>query len=195
MKTLIWILSLGLLIACGDKKSSSKTKYEKQLNTAGDQFESGSYTDAKTSFEAAIALDPDKATAYSGLAWCEFKLNNLSAAATQFATAATKTNPPADAYAGWGFLLNAQKDYTGSNAKADLALNKDNTWEFTYGLGLSYQDLYVVKAENYFLLSDFASSLAMVKLLNNSFNADINTDAGRAALAKEIETRKGLAKR
>ena len=87
-------------------------------------------------------------------------------------------------------MKNAQKDYTRSNQRADDALALNSNWVFTYDSSLSAADLHVLKAENYFLLGEFAESLAEVQILNPNFSADVSTNAGQAALAQEIENLK-----
>jgi hypothetical protein len=56
-------------------------------------------------------------------------------------------------------------------------------------------DLYLVQAENFFVLGEFSSSLVAVKMINAAFNADITNATGRSQLAAEIERLRGLNKR
>ncbi len=108
------------------------------------------------------------------------------------------SNPTADLYAGWGFVLNAQKSYANANAKIAQALTMDPGWNLIGGtaLNLGVNDLHVCKAENHFMLGEFSQSLAEVKIINTSFALSaIATDDDKAALALEIQRLKGLSKR
>ena len=68
-----------------------------------------------------------------------------------------------------------------------MPLLLDADWVFAYGLSLSSGDLYLLRAENYFLLGKFAESLVEVQRLNVTFTANLTTPDGIAALASEIE--------
>jgi hypothetical protein len=137
-------------------------------------------------------MNSNKVDAYVGLGWSYMKLDQLTTASDEFNMGSQKANPPADLFGGWAFVLNALRDYGGSNAEADQVFTLDPTWTFSYGLPLSKDDLHVLKAENYFLLGNYTYSLNEVKRLNSGFNADVTTSIGRAALAAEIERLKGI---
>ena len=95
-------------------------------------------------------------------------------------------------FAGWAFALNAAKEYSDSNERIDEALAEDPAWQFDFGISLDADDLVVTKAENHALLGNFDLSLVAVRTLNPSFNADVSTPDGQAALVIEIERLKGL---
>ncbi len=190
------LLLIGLSIlgmSCTDVQEKT---YDELINQGGSDLTSGAYQSALQAFTAARDKTPDRWEPNSGIGWSNFKLDNLTLAASSFSDGSAKAGAGADLYAGWGFVLNAGKDYAGSNAKAKAALDLDSNWTFTYGLGLSASDLHVMKAENYFALGLYTDSKVEVVILNPAFaSVDVSTDAGRAELAKEIEIRKGLAKR
>ena len=106
----------------------------------------------------------------------------------------TKSGATADLFAGWGIALNGLKDYSGSNDKLSQAIIMSTAWNFPYDVQLSVLDLHILKAENYFVLSDFTGSLTEVKFLNALFDADVLTGEGIVSLAKEIERLKGIYK-
>ena len=191
MKTTFLLkLALGsvaiVLVACGGGSPSGPT-FGDLITEGWAAFQSGDYQSASDKFSEAITLKNEDAAAFTGLGWSLFRLGNLLRANAEFTGGSNALSPTADLFAGWAFVKNAQKDYTRSNQKADDALALNSNWVFTYDSSLSAADLHVLKAENYFLLGEFADSLAEVQILNPNFSADVSTNAGQAALAQEIE--------
>lgn len=174
------------LVACGGGGPSGPT-FGDLITEGWAAFQSGDYQSASDKFSEAITLNDEDAAGFTGLGWSLFRLENLSQANTKFTGGSNALSPPADLFAGWAFVKNAQKDYTRSNQRADDALALNSNWVFTYDSSLGAADLHVLKAENYFLLGEFADSLAEVQILNPNFSADVSTNAGQAALAQEIE--------
>lgn len=186
LKNLTLVAVIASLTACGGG-GKGKSAYTKLVDQGESQFATGSFADARTSFNAAKLKNPNSATAYIGAAWCSMSLNDIAAALADFQSGLSKTNVNADLYAGYAFALNANGDFALSNQRIDEALNADTDWELSYDGSLNVNDLRLAKAENHFLLGQYTESLAQVKLLNTSFNADVNTVSGRAALSVEIE--------
>jgi tetratricopeptide (TPR) repeat protein len=166
--------------------------YSELVQQGWTAFQSTQYDTAIVLFSLAKQMNSNKVDAYVGLGWSYMKLDQLTTASDEFNMGSQKANPPADLFGGWAFVLNALRDYGGSNAEADQVFTLDPTWTFSYGLPLSKDDLHVLKAENYFLLGNYTYSLNEVKRLNSGFNADVTTSIGRAALAAEIERLKGI---
>lgn len=195
MKKMSWLLLIifavfGGHVACsssgGDNGPTGPSADE--LITEGWQaFENGDFQTAYDKFNGARQQDASLVEIYSGLGWSLLRLDNLAQAKTEFNVGTTKTDVPADLYAGGAFVLNALKDYRGSNLQADLAFSREQNWTFSHGTGLNADDLRVLKAQNHFLLTNFALSLSEVKKLNPSFTADVQTTAGLQMLAAEIE--------
>ncbi|MFQ5824681.1 MAG: tetratricopeptide repeat protein [bacterium] len=183
-----YLLFVGLIvifITCGG--GPTEPSYEELINDGWLAFSQSEYQNASDKFSEAKTKDPEEAVAYTGLGWSFLKLDNLIQANSEFSAGSAKNNASADLFAGWAFVLNARKNYTKSNTEANEALSLDPSWSFPYGLSLDVDDLHVLKAENYFLLGDFANSLTEVKILNPNFDVDITTREGQASLAKEIE--------
>ena len=192
MKNLILVLFiLSPLVGCGGGTSDPDYVAE-----GWDAFTIGDLSRAHAQFATAYLKDPENSEAAHGFAWTLLKLDSLDISLFFFERAdALSIIPEADVLAGWSFALNAEKNYTESNAKSALALAADPNWQFTYGPGLNSIDLHLVQAENYFVLGNFSSSLAAVKSINAAFNADIANATGRSQLAAEIERLRGLNKR
>lgn len=182
-------LSLVFFVSCGPADEAD-TVYQELIDQGWAFFENAEYDSALSKFTAARDYNIQPAEAYTGRGWCYMKLDNLSSASSEFTTASGGLDPTAELYAGWAFTLNAQKQYSQSNTQASEALLLSPDWIFPYGLNLHSDHLHLLKAENFFALGDYTGSLNEVKILNDSFNADVATSDGQAALADEIENLK-----
>ena len=189
------IFLLPILLACssGDNGPTGPS-LEDLISEGWTAFELGDYSSAATKFTEAISKDQASTEAFLGLGWSLFKSDNLSRANNEFTAGSSKESPTADLFAGGAFVLNALKRYANSNQRSENAISQDPAWQFSHGLSLDVNDLRIVRAENYFLLGDFANSLVEVRILNPNFNVDVLTSEGQAALAQEIERIKGLNK-
>ncbi len=190
MKKII-LISL-LIVSCGG--AAGDPTYDDIILEGWTNFEAAEYATAIESFDNAVTTDPTKSEAYSGRGWSQMKLDNLSFAETSFSDGAAIADAGADLFAGYAFLLNAQKLYANSNTRASQALTLDATWTFAHISSVSAADLHVVIAENHFALGNFAASLAEVKILNSSFNANVATAGGQSLLGAEIERLKSISK-
>ena len=89
----IIMMSVSLFwMACSG--SGSKTSYEGLTQEAGASLTAGSYQSALTTFREAQNMNPDRWEAYSGVGWCNLKLDNLAAAASSFSSRPTDSPPP-----------------------------------------------------------------------------------------------------
>jgi hypothetical protein len=205
MRARIWfgavVCSLAVIIGVaipGCKKSDESpttpagSAYDQLITDAWTLFSQTQYQQAGAKFTEAKANDASRPEAYAGAGWSSFKQNDLVQAAAEFSAGGGKAQPPVDLFAGWAFVLNAQKDYTNSNTKVDSALAKNRAWNFSHGLPLNTSDLHVLKAENFFMLGNFTVSLAEVRILNPAFTADVAASTGIALLAQEIERLKSI---
>ena len=187
-------LSLGIIFlfltgcpSSEEPESPTQLSSQELISQGWTAFSQGQYQSAANSFSEAKSVNANEAEANTGLGWSLLKLDNIPQANTEFSSGSAKSNPSADLYAGWAFVLNAQKDYANSNTQAAQALAMDPNWSFAHGLPLDMDDLHVLKAEDYFLLGHFSASLAEVQILNPAFSADVTTSEGQSALAEEIE--------
>ena len=185
----ILIILMALWLAgCGTDEAGTPTPtYQELVDVGWILFTAGNYNDAITSFQLAQQTDDSQAEAYSGIGWSRMQLDELSIAATSFSNGAGRTNPDATLFAGWAFVLHGQESFSSSNAQADEALALDTNWDFQHGLNLDQRHLHLLRAENFFALGNFISSLSEVQILNPIFAADVGTSDGQAALADEIE--------
>ena len=192
MKRLIMAIAGWLAISCSEKTES--VTYADDIADGADALSSLQYAEAITFFNAAIEKNPDRPEAYAGLGWAYLRMDNIDSSASAFALGITKESPGADMYAGYAFLLNTDKEYAASNTRVATALSLSAQWTLTYGLGLDYKDLYLLKAENHFALGEYTQSLNAVKVIESSFSANVATAEGIAQLANKIESLKAVAK-
>jgi len=204
MKNISYFLVLLIvifIITCGEENSVTPISEEaEQLVQDGwETFGYGvlgggsrTYENALNHFLSAIDIDSTYAAAYTGAGWSSARLNQLTNAISYFTKSVSFNSAEIDAHAGMAFVLNAQKNYSDSNAAAEEALQLNAAWLFVYDQSVSHADLHLILAENYFALGNFSSSLAEVKVLNPSFDANISTFEGKSTLAEEIERLRGI---
>lgn len=183
-----FVLAGLVLFSCGPTAEEQLT-YDQLVTEGWTLFQSAQYDSALSKFIQAGAIDPTGYEAYSGIGWSNLRLDQLSSAASSFQAGSTQFNADVSAtlFAGWAFVLNAQKQYSNSNTRADQALGIDPNWIFEHGLSYDKDHVHVLKAENYFALGDYTLSLTAVKAVNPSFSADVTNSTGQAQLAAEIE--------
>lgn len=168
--------------------------YSQRVSAGWTAFTAGQYASARSSFSAAVALDAAPAEAHVGLGWSELKLDHLDEAHQAFANGADKAGTDdllADLFAGWAFTWNARSTVAGYHAESNVRVLQAEAlapaWTFTRLPGLDADDLALLAAENFFALGDFDSSLLRVQSLDATFDADVATAGGQAALADKIE--------
>lgn len=183
----LWVLSCG-----GD--SGSSVSYSETVERGATALNEGSYAEAIKHFSEAVAMHADRPEAFAGLGWAYLFSDSVEASEAAFSDGSMLANPGADLQAGYAFLLGIQKDYITSNVSIGIVLAADPQWSLSYGLNIDYKDLYLLKAENHFLLGEYASSLTAVKQIQSAFNVNTNTAEGIAQLASKIESLKLLTK-
>lgn len=188
MNRLIILCMAAFLCACGESK---KKNY---LEEGWNAFAQGDYAQALLELQTAKLKNPNDSKIRTALGWTYMRLDSLEPADMEFAEGSVLSEAPVDLAAGWSFVLAANHNYAASNIQAAQALTVDPDWVFLYADGIDHHDIRVVKAENHFLLGEFALSLNEIQILNSDFNADINTATGRSQLASEIERLRSLNK-
>lgn len=188
MRQLMFLLVTVFLCACGESK---KKNY---LEEGWNAFAEGDYTQALTELQTAKLKNPNDPDIRTALGWTYMRLDSLESADREFGEGSLLSEAPADLAAGWTFVLAAIHNYAASNVQANQILTNDPNWIFEFADGIDHNDIRIVKAENHFLLGEFASSLNEIKTVNPDFNADVTTVSGRAQLAGEIERLRGLNK-
>ncbi|MCK9212491.1 MAG: hypothetical protein M0P61_16775 [Ignavibacteriaceae bacterium] len=181
------LISIFVYTSCNVAPEDPVLLYEEEINGGWIAFTKNDFNEAYIRFHQAVGLDSTKAEAFSGLAWVLFKQDSLSKAIELFKAAELMVSPNASLFAGHAFVLNAAKDFSSSNQLADFALATDSLWYFPFLTGLDFNDLIVLKAENFFMLGNFTQSLREVNKINPDFRVSLATSTGIAELANEIE--------
>jgi tetratricopeptide (TPR) repeat protein len=192
MKTLSILLTLALVLcSCSGGGGSSEPPPPPTANDLINQgwqaFALQSYLAAAAKFDAAIGADPTLPDARNGAGWSYARLNRVDTALTRFTAGRTLDTNSVDLLAGLSVVQNARKQYLSSAQAGVSALAKNANWVFSRDTSVNTADLRLIMAEDYFALSDFAGSLALVRVYNPSFSPDIGTADGQTALAAEIE--------
>lgn len=188
VRSIFLTLGIVVLAGCGEKKEKDP------LRSGWNAYAGGDYFGALAELQTAKQKEPNDPDIRNALGWTYMKLDSLESANHEFQEGASLTDPPTDLRAGWSFVLSALQDHGASNAQASLVLSVDPDWVFVHFPLIDHIDLRLVKAENHFLLGEFAAGLAEIQAINAAFIADIDTAAGRALLAKEIERLRGINK-
>lgn len=190
----IAVLFLMVLIwGCTADTGNEPSNYSPETLTANGwtQFENGEYTLALNNFKEAVRASNTYVDAYNGAGWASARLQNLSDAANYFSQCLGLDQNYKDALAGFSFLENARKNYQNAIDYGNQLMLLDANWSFPHDANLDIYDIYLVMAESYFALEDFANSLIYVKKIDPTFNADVNTYEGKAQLADKIEQIRG----
>jgi len=194
MKRITYLMTLVMAIlilvpACkGDsKKDKEPETFEEYIEAAWDAFADEDYDEAIEYFAEAIVLDNTVIDGYTGLGWSYLRDDQLDEGNQAFGDGALLNVLDADLFAGWAFLLNALKEYANSNLKANVALTANSEWQFENGFPLDVDDLYLLKADNFFMVGYFENSLVQVQMINPAFIIDFDSVEGQTELAAEIE--------
>ena len=196
MKRIVHLM-LGLamvttaLTGCGEDPAAPPAgASDADLLAAGwSAYDAGDTAVARARFGEMLAAGTLVAAAHDGLGWCFARESAADSASAHFAAAASLADPDSplsdDAHAGQAFARDALGDRTGS---LDAAACVPADWSLDHAPFLDRDDVTLLEAVCHYALGQFAASLAKVQALDPGFSADIETAAGRAALAARIAT-------
>ncbi len=192
----LWLLLLAMPLAlcggCGgddDGGGPPSPPTDQEVLAAGwDAFEAGDLAEADVQFRELLARGALLPEAHSGLGWRFLYGAEPDSALIHFqATAVAEVDDPDledEIHAGLAVTYDAL-DRPADTLLASAAV--DDTWDFAHDATLTHDDLVVLRAVAQYALGDFAASLVEVQRLAPAFDADVDTPAGRAALAAKIE--------
>jgi tetratricopeptide (TPR) repeat protein len=197
---LIVLLAVVFAGSTGCKKTSTESKpteIPEEIRNGWEAFSNGNWDQAIGYFKKGLANDPNSVVAATGLGWAFARKGEVDSAYTYYTYGENLNITSYDLYAGMAFLELIIGEYNWSVLHAEYVISNRPTWSFTYnsqtiGLDLNTSDLRLCLAQDYFWLADFDASLAQVKVLNSSFNADVSTTAGQEALHAEIMRLRGI---
>ncbi len=192
----LWLLLLALPLAlcggCGgddDGDGPPPPPTDQEVLGAGwDAFEAGDLAEAEDQFRELLARGALLAEAHDGLGWRFAYGGEPDSALVHFdaalAAGADATALADEVYAGLAVTHDALADPDGV---LDASAEVGSAWVFAHDAALTHDDLILLRAVAHYALGDFAASLDEVQLLAPTFDADVGTPAGRAALAAKIE--------
>jgi tetratricopeptide (TPR) repeat protein len=184
----ICLAFLLLFCACGDD-GGGVTVTAKELTDQGwIKFQAGDFNGAAADFNAAVGLDVEYAPAYLGLGWAELRRSRAGFAEDALITYLAKSSAQGnDALAGLAFACDAESKPEEAIAYALDLLSSDPQWSFGHDSNVNYLDVALLLADNYYLISEYDQSLAVVQqYFDPTFNPNIDTDQGRTELADKL---------
>ncbi len=134
--------------------------------------------------------------AASGVGWTTIKDIEPASGTLAFENALGLDPNNAEALAGYAILLHTIEEWQQSNSRVAATLAQDPTWDFEHDNQTNYLDLRLLRAQNYFVLTDYQASLDEALALNAIVNYDsslgpedfnLATIEGRSALIELIE--------
>ena len=191
---LVSAVALGLGCGGGDGGGGGPSETAASLTSDGwTRFEGGSYQNAISKFNEALALDADYAEAYSGLGWAYARLDSLDKALSAFNQCVSHGMTSADPYAG---KAPVQRDldppqFSQAASSASTALNKDSDYVFSHYQSFDWRDLHLIKAQSYYGLGKYTNAKAEVDVLGGT-SLDPQSYTFEEDLAAEIERLEGL---
>ncbi len=186
-------LALLLLVAaCGggdDGPTSPPPLTDDAVYAAGwAQFGDGDFVAAEAQFRELLRRGALLAPAHDGLGWSFARRSDADSARTHFeqavAAGADMLDIADQVQAGLAFALAASGQHAACLAAAGAV---SVGWVFEHDDRFDHDAIILLTAVAHYALGDFAASLAAVQQLDAAFDADIETPAGRAALAARIE--------
>jgi len=186
-------LLVGILAGCqsGDGGGGGETA-DQLVKDGWGAFISRDYKTAVSKFNQAITMNGALVDAYNGAGWSYAKLDSLNSSVTKFDTGLLRDSVNTEINAGLGIVQNALKAYQSSIQYTRSVLQQNPSWIFSRDNTINSSDLQVLLAEDFYAISSYDSSLAHIRILNSSFNADVSTFAGQKSLSQEIEVLRAL---
>lgn len=163
---------------------SESDKKETNLKQAQNLFQDGDYEDALTMYEDLI--ETEGSVARVGAGWCNIRLNDYATANTYFSLSADDSLT--DGYAGWAFTSWAGNNLQGALEKADFVLRKNVNYTLSLDSRITADHLIWIQASSYYQLANYASSVERIKLLDTSFNPDLNASNIDQLIAEKLQS-------
>ncbi len=192
----LWLLLLAMPLAlcggCGGDDGGGgppPPPTDQEVLAAGwDAFEAGDLAEADDQFRELLARGALTVEAHNGLGWRFLYGGEQDSAYVHFERIRmVETDSSAlelEIHAGWVLVVDTY------NTPWEVILMSEDfgeDWVFAHDATLTGADIIVLRAANYYAWGRFADSLGEVQRLAPTFDADVDTPAGRAALAAKIE--------
>ncbi len=186
------IFALVIFYGCGGKKGPKTLTAPELIDQGWTKFKAGDFSGASGDFKAALGLD-STATNYDallGLGWTELRQNHGGLSEKAFLAYLSKVSDSNDAKGGLALAYLADDKFEDAITSANAVLSSNPDWAFSNDTNMNQLDVKLVLVQSYYETADYAQSLAAIKLyFDSSFNpGDVNTNEGRIALAKKIQS-------
>ncbi len=189
---MISFFALVIFCGCGKDEVTNPITAPELIDQGWDKFETGNFSGASGDFSAALALD-STANGYDGLlglGWAELRRSNAGLARKAFVAYLDSIPDSVDGKAGLSLASLAEQNFQVAIDNALSVLSSAPSWIFGRDNNFNHLDLKLVLVQGYYLSANYEQSLAAINLyFDSAFNpGDVNTDQGRDALAKKIQT-------
>ena len=191
---LIALLAFPLvLVGCGGDDDDgpnppSPPTDEEVRNTAWAAFAADDLATAEASFRELLGRGNLIASARNGLGWTFAVQSVADSARAQFTAGLADTSGTAaevdQMYAGLALAEHALGNW---QALLDAAGEVPAGWTFPHDTSIDRDTITLLEAVGHYALGEFAESLAMVQVIDPTFDADVSLTSGRALLAARIE--------
>ena len=187
----------GCIFGGGDDLSSKSS--EDLIERGWRAFQNGNYKDSEKYFNELTKREDAYLVGHSGLGWTFLKTFKYQNAKNEFnrffSLDSLGVYAPADSLtrdvrAGQVLVHSALSEHgsvitTSSGFTANNATN--NNWRFRFDRSITVVDVRLLRAVSLIALSNFTDAYIMVRLVDSSFETNINTIEGRLLLVKKIE--------
>lgn len=153
------------------------------IKRANETFKDGDYEEALAMYEELILTEG--VSAQIGAAWCYIRMNDVTSANTYFSLAANDSL--IDGYAGWSFTSWGLNQPQGAIDRADFVIRKNPSYVFSLDTRITVSHLLWIQASSYFQLGNRSASVNKIKVLDPSFNPDLNSPTIDQLIAEKLQ--------
>jgi tetratricopeptide (TPR) repeat protein len=151
-------------------------------------FEQKDYATALALFKQAIGKNDMYADAFNGMGWTYARMDSVAIALQYFDMAIGLNFSLIDAYAGRAFVSLALDKYNDAIASVSRVQRIGPPfYVFRHDNTVSLNDLFLVKAQSYFLLGEYTAAQTLINQLDPANHLDPTSKAYVEELANEIE--------
>ncbi|MCL2063940.1 MAG: hypothetical protein FWG98_06170 [Candidatus Cloacimonetes bacterium] len=207
LNTVFWVslllivsFSSYLFTGCGNKGNDVSSYSSNELTILGWQaFQNGNFAEAERYFNELTKREDAYLVGHGGLGWTFLRTYKYQNAKNEFNKFFTLDSlgvyPPTDSLtrdvrAGQVFVHSALSEHSvvitsSQGFTANNATN--NNWRFRYDRNITVVDVRLLRAASQVSMKNFTDAYTMVRLIEPSFETDLNTVEGRLMLVMKIE--------
>lgn len=125
---------------------------ENLISYGWDAFETGNYSDAEDYFHKYIQFYSTSVEGFTGLGWCQLKLDSLENSINSFFEALDINEGYINALSGLILSLYQTRDDISVTIYGKQLFEQDSLYEFEHDTSFNYEDIYLILADSYNLL-------------------------------------------